>query len=132
VGGDFDPQGRGRVSTFTGLPAVEEWPGHEVQWGHDPASRAADVRLIYGTSNLDVARSLLRHYDVRYVFVGTLERQDYSPSALAKFNRLSTVVFRSGTTSVYRVASAVTTAAPTVSRSATAAARGSAVPAPSQ
>ena len=48
-GKDFDPEGRGRVSTYTGLPAVIAWPGHEVQWGHDPGARAADVQQIYGT-----------------------------------------------------------------------------------
>jgi YYY domain-containing protein len=103
VGRDFDARGRGRVSTFTGLPAVMQWPGHEVQWGHDPASRFADVQLMYRTENLSLARTLLRRYGVRYVFVGTLERGDYAADELAKFNRLGTVAFRSGETVVYRV-----------------------------
>ena len=103
VGSDFDAAGRGRVSTFTGLPAVAEWPGHELQWGHDPGRRDADARLIYRTDNLATARRLLERYHVQYVFVGSLERQDYAPSALAKFRRLGTTVFRSEGTVVYRV-----------------------------
>ena len=40
---------RARVSTFTGLPAVMGWAGHEAQWGHDPGSRLGDVQLLYST-----------------------------------------------------------------------------------
>ena len=101
VGKDFDPEGRGRVSTFTGLPAVAAWPGHEVQWGHEPGGRPGDVKLIYETEDVDVARTLLDRYGVRYVFVGSLERKDYKPDSLAKFARLGRPVFRSGDTVVY-------------------------------
>jgi len=103
VGRDFDPEGRGRISTFTGLPAVMGWAGHEVQWGHDPGTRAADVQQIYRTTDVGLARGLLRHYDVRYVVVGSLEREDYRPAELRKFDRLGRPVFRSGPTVVYRV-----------------------------
>jgi hypothetical protein len=40
VGPDFDPAGSARFSTFTGLPTVLGWGGHEVQWGHKPAGAA--------------------------------------------------------------------------------------------
>jgi YYY domain-containing protein len=103
VGADFDSDGRGRVSTFTGLPAVIEWPGHEVQWGHDPRARAVDVRRIYATPSPRVARRLLDRYGVRFVFVGSLERRDFPASGLAKFAGFGTVAFRSGRTLVYRV-----------------------------
>ena len=103
VGPDFDPEGRGRVSTYTGLPTVIAWPGHEVQWGHDPGPRADDVHEIYETTDLDVARRLLGRYDVRYVFVGSLERKDYPAERLAKFGRLGDEAFRSGDTVVYRL-----------------------------
>jgi YYY domain-containing protein len=103
VGKDFDPEGRGRVSTFTGLPAVMGWAGHEVQWGHDPGSRFGDVQQIYSTEDLEAARKLLDRYGVEYVFVGDLERRDYSAAGLAKFEQLGTVAFRSGETVVYRL-----------------------------
>ena len=64
VGSDFDFEGRGRISAYTGLPTVIQWPGHEVQWGHDPGRRAKDVRKIYRTTDLRscplVARALPR------------------------------------------------------------------------
>ena len=103
VGSDFDPEGRGRVSTYTGLPTVIAWPGHEVQWGHEPGSRAEHVQQIYGTLDEKVARRLLDEYRVRYVFVGRLERQDYPAASLAKFSRLGTPAFRSGPTVVYEL-----------------------------
>jgi YYY domain-containing protein len=105
VGPDFDPSGAARVSTFTGLPTVMGWVGHEIQWGHDPGRRPANVTTIYETSDLDRARALLRRYDVRYVFVGSLERRRYPPHALAKFERLGKKVFSSRGTSVYRLPS---------------------------
>ncbi len=103
VGPDFDPEGTARVSTFTGLPTVLGWAGHEVQWGHQPATRARDVDRIYRTSRLSVASKLLAAYDVRYVFVGSLERQRYPRAGLRKFARLGTPVFSRGQTAVYRV-----------------------------
>jgi len=103
VGPDFDPEGTARVSTFTGLPTVLGWAGHEVQWGHQPGTRARDVDRIYRTSRLSVASKLLAAYDVRYVFVGSLERQRYPRAGLRKFARLGTPVFSRGQTTVYRV-----------------------------
>jgi len=103
VGADYDPDGRGRVSTFTGLPTVVQWPGHELQWNHDPGRRARDVRRTYETTSARVARRLLDRYGVRLVFVGSLERRDFGRAGLAKFSRLGTVAFRSGRTVVYRI-----------------------------
>ena len=79
------------------------WAGHEVQWGHQPGTRARDVDRIYRTSRLSVASKLLAAYDVRYVFVGSLEEKDYSKAALAKFAKLGSVAFEEDGTVVYRI-----------------------------
>jgi uncharacterized membrane protein len=105
AGPDYSPEGHARVSTFTGLPAVIGWAGHELQWDHDPGTRAADVARMYETLDLDEARDLLERYGVRYAFVGSLERDRYSPAALAKFERLGRKVFESGETAVYELPS---------------------------
>ena len=47
VGDDYSEFGHARISTFTGRPTVMGWAGHEVQWDHDPAGRAGDVRTLY-------------------------------------------------------------------------------------
>ena len=103
VGADFDPEGGGRVSTFTGLPAVVQWPGHEVQWNHDVGTRPEDADAIYRTRDLARARRLLARYDVRYVVVGSLERERYPARSLAKFERLGRRVFGARRTSVFRI-----------------------------
>jgi uncharacterized membrane protein len=104
IGRDFDPDGRGRISTFTGLPTVLAWGGHEIQWGRDPDERSVDVGRIYRSTKAGEAARLLARYGVSYVVVGPLERRDYPPSSLAKFDRLGAVAFRSGRTTVYRIA----------------------------
>lgn len=103
VGDDFAARGHARVSTFTGLPTVLGWPGHELQWGHDLGTRRNDVRTIYATPRLETARALLERYGVTYVFVGSLERQDYPRAGMAKFGRLGRPVFSSGETTLFRV-----------------------------
>lgn len=103
AGDDFSPRGHARVSTFTGIPTVVGWPGHEIQWGHDVGTRREDVRTIYATPRVDLARKLLGRYGVHYVFVGSLERQDYPRAGMAKFYRLGRAVFSSGDTTVFRV-----------------------------
>jgi uncharacterized membrane protein len=102
VGDDFDFDGRGRISVYTGLPTVIQWPGHELQWGNSAGRRPNDVRTIYATKNRSLARRLLARYRVRYVVVGPLEREDYPSAGLAKFARLGQRVFASGGTTVFQ------------------------------
>ena len=99
VGDDYSAFGHARISTFTGLPTVMGWTGHELQWAHDPGSRRADVDLLYKTPDAAIARRLLDKYDVRYVVVGPIERADHGDAGLAKWDQLGRRVFdRDGTT----------------------------------
>ncbi|MGI8968121.1 MAG: DUF2298 domain-containing protein, partial [Chloroflexota bacterium] len=110
TGGDYNSS-YARVSTFSGLPTVLGWGGHELQWrGPDPeiAKRTADINTIYNTTNVARARSLLRTYGVQYVFVGDTETSCtrdvhtcFSPAGLAKFPRFMHAVFRDGSTVIY-------------------------------
>ena len=98
VGDDYSAFGHARISTFTGLPTVMGWPGHELQWGHDPGSAAQEVDRIYREPDAAAARALLEPYDVRYVVVGPLERADYGDAGLAKWDELGRRVYeRDGT-----------------------------------
>ena len=98
VGPDYSGFGHARISTFTGRSTVLGWAGHEVQWKHDPGSRAADVKTIYTTTDATEARRLLEQYGVRYVVVGPIERADYGEAGLAKWDDMGRRVFdRDGT-----------------------------------
>ncbi len=109
---DFEYTWNGRISTYTGLPAVLGWPWHQMQqrWDYQEtvADRAADVRLIYSTPDSDLALALLRNYGVEYVVVGELERRYYSEVGLQKFDDLTAqgmmrLVHRNQGASIYQV-----------------------------
>lgn len=78
----------GRISTFTGLPAVFGWETHEWLWrtskgnpdayGSVVLPRQEDVRLMYTTSDQAERLALLEKYQVAYVIIGDLEHQKYS------------------------------------------------------
>ena len=79
----------GRVSIHTGLPSVVGWKWHQEQqrWGYRDmvASRIRDVDYIYSTSDASQAMSLLNRYDVKYVYLGQVERLYYPADGIAKF-----------------------------------------------
>ncbi|MBI2321595.1 MAG: hypothetical protein HYU88_05770, partial [Chloroflexi bacterium] len=81
-----------RVSIYTGLPTVLGWDWHQKQqrWGYQQLveQRAADVRVMYADPDPARKLDLLRRYDVRYVYVGELERAYYPAPGLAAFEQL--------------------------------------------
>ncbi len=95
-----------RVSVNTGLPTIIGWTVHEWFWRNDfspVATRMEDVQLIYETKNLSLAKSLLKKYNVSYVFIGTLERQKYLNLDEEKFSKIGKVVFQAGETKIYKL-----------------------------
>ncbi|NTW03922.1 MAG: hypothetical protein HGA19_22050, partial [Oscillochloris sp.] len=110
-GGAYNSEGYAGVSAASGIPTILGWKGHEDQWrGGDPIvaaelqPRCTDVYRIYSSTNVDEARQLLNKYGVRYVYVGGLERQNYTAESLAKFSRLGTPIsFGSGEVVIYEL-----------------------------
>ena len=99
TGEDYSPDGHARISTFTGLPTVLGWPGHELQWGHREGTRRADVERLYREPDPGAARPLLERYGIRYVVAGPLERADHGRAGEAKWDALGRRVYdRAGTT----------------------------------
>lgn len=85
-----------RVSTYTGLPTVLGWAGHELQWRgnwDEPGRRLPDIDTLYTTTDLEKTRQLLDKYQIQYVFVGTLERDKHPGPGLNKFRLLMDTVF---------------------------------------
>jgi len=103
VGGGYTSYGR--ISTYTGLPTVINWPDHESQWGRGGAemgTRQDDIKLLYSTSNWQSALDILKKYNIRYVYVGNLERSTY-PVQEDKFHQHLVQIFQQGSVTIYEV-----------------------------
>ncbi len=104
VGGAYDPPSV-RISTFSGLPQVLGWTNHESQWrgGYtEMGTREADMELLYSTPSWDDALRIINQYDIRYIYVGPYEQENYRVST-EKFAGHLTVVFQSGSVTIYEV-----------------------------
>jgi len=103
VGGQYSEYAR--VATYTGLPGVLGWPGHESQWRGGAAemgSREADIKTLYTTFNWDDAQAIVKKYNIRYIYFGPLEAQTYAVYA-DKFDRHLGKIYQAGSVVVYEV-----------------------------
>jgi uncharacterized membrane protein len=128
---------RSRVSMFTGLPSIINGI-HEAEQRYsdeiDPTalcsgsrdqgaclahvhSRPDDLNTLYDSPSPADAWRVIHRYDVRYIFVGFVERmcnrqvgQCYSPTGLAKFDRMVghglRVAYRNPGVTIYQVTQA--------------------------
>ena len=95
-----------RISSNTGIPTVLGWPVHEWLWRgsyDEPGKRREDIRKIYELENMEETESLLKKYDVDYVFLGALEKKEYKNLSEEKFNQLGEMVFQEGETRIYKI-----------------------------
>jgi len=91
----------GRISAFTGLPALIAWPNHEVHWrenGEEIAKRIDVVSRIY-TSECSVSRDLAKSYNITFIVYGNYERERYGKG---DFSCLE-MVFESNGTQIFKV-----------------------------
>lgn len=103
----------GRISAFTGLPAVLGWGGHEVQWrynwlqqpgrGDVIGQRLNAVTQIYTNPSEQQVLAQLHQYSVRYVYVGAAEHQLYPSANLERFATFLRVVYHSTDVTIYAV-----------------------------
>lgn len=101
-----DYQEFARVSTFSGLPTVVGWIGHEAQWRGeriDYGRRERDVEAMYRGESRDEIARLARPYRARYLFFGSLERDRYGDEAGQRLGRLLTPAYARGGTIVFNV-----------------------------
>ena len=102
IGGSYT--GYARVSTYSGLPAVLGWPGHESQWRggyEEQSSRQAYIQILFAAADWDTAKEIIDRYGIRYVYVGSLERME--PLQEAKFNQYLHLAFQQGDVTIYEV-----------------------------
>jgi len=102
IGGSYS--GYARVSTLTGQPTVLGWPGHESQWRggyEEQGSRENDVNTLYTTTDWQTAKEIITRYNIRYIFVGNLERGEVLREE--KFQHYLKVAFQQGNVTIYEV-----------------------------
>lgn len=103
VGGSYSSFAR--VATHSGQQNVLGWPGHQSQWrggAKEIGSRQSDVEIIFRSNDWEEVETLIRKYDIRYIYVGPLERSTYRVSE-AKFIRNLPPVFELGQVTIYEV-----------------------------
>ena len=104
VGGDYTDYGR--ISAATGRATLLGWKGHEIQWrgSHEAfAGREEAVAAIYSGRDPAEARRLLELYAVRYIYLGSRERQTYGVSGLPQYGDFLKTAFHQDGVIVYEV-----------------------------
>jgi len=95
-----------RVSAWTGIPTVIGWDQHEALWRGDRQEvdpRVVDVDAIYQGRGRGETLDLLHKYDVRYVFVGRLEREKYGLDVATRFTGFPMLFEIRGEVSIFGV-----------------------------
>ena len=103
VGGGYTAYGR--ISEYTGLPTVINWPDHESQWGRtgaDMGNRQDDIKTLYSTPDWQAALAIINQYNIQYIYIGDLERSTY-PVQEDNFRTYLTQVFQHGNVTIYEV-----------------------------
>jgi YYY domain-containing protein len=101
VGGSYSSFAR--VSEISGQPTVLGWPGHESQWrggAREIGSRQQDIEQLYKTTSWADAEKIINQYNIRYIYVGSLERSAYRVSE-TKFQNNLKIVFQKGVVTIY-------------------------------
>jgi YYY domain-containing protein len=94
-----------RISAHTGLQTVLGWPGHEDQWrgSYTPqGSRRDDIMKLYTTPRWEEAQLIIKQYNIRYIYVGVLERISMTVNE-GKFQTHLKPIFQQGDTIIYEV-----------------------------
>jgi len=93
------------ISTFSGMPTVLGWIGHESQWRggyNEIGSRQSDLRELYSTASWERTKTVIDMYNIRYIVVGELERQTYMVD-VSKFDANLVKVFDTNSVDIYEV-----------------------------
>ena len=80
-------------------------PGHEAQWRGSYApqgSRSDDITKLYTTTRWEEAQSIIDQYDIRYIYIGALERTSM-PVKEEKFQTHLKPIFQQGDVVIYEV-----------------------------
>jgi len=96
------------ITTFTGLPTVIGWSGHEVTWRFPNRSeidrRVSDVRRIYTSGDIREVEGLLNKYNISYIYFGEAESNRFRRQVLfEEYPGVFRKVFEYGDALIYEV-----------------------------
>lgn len=97
-----------RISSNTGLPTILGWTVHEWLWrgSYDiPSPRIDEVANIYESENLEEIKSILKKYNVSYVYIGELEQEKYQNLNEEKFYQLGKEVYKNEGVIIFEISS---------------------------
>ena len=86
---DYYREGGMRVASFSGLPGLLGAHQGEQRYGDQVGTRDGQARDLFSTSDIARAQQLLDELDVRYVYLGRLERTVYPSAGIAKFEQMA-------------------------------------------
>ena len=82
---------------YTGLPTVIGWKWHQEQqrWAYrrEVSNRIQDVSTMFSSTETELTVKLLKKYNVKYIYVGQVERLYYPHDGLEKFNETLAYLF---------------------------------------
>jgi YYY domain-containing protein len=108
-GYDYYRAGGLRVASLTGFPTFVGQHQNEQRPAEEVTRRAELGQEFFRTGDIDRAKAIARQLDVRYIYVGTLERILFSQSSLAKFDGMVKsgdleIAYQNPEVTLYRVA----------------------------
>jgi len=92
-------------SAFTGNPTLLAWPGHQLQWGIQAnviTKRMDYVHSIYMNGLSEFNDQIINEYNIKYIFIGPLERERFGINVINNFNKCK-IVFSNNTISIVRI-----------------------------
>jgi YYY domain-containing protein len=97
----------GRVATTTGRSTILGWGNHESLWRDQTwksiTQRTEEIKQIYEARDKASIMRLLQIYQVKYIYVGTLERETYNLEGLAAFKAYFPQVFENSSVRIYSI-----------------------------
>lgn len=93
-----------RVSVNTGRPTIVGWAVHEWLWrgGFGPVGeRQTDVEKIYTTDNITEFESLIKKYQIKFVYFGGLEKQKYPSSPGQAITQQAKEVYKNSSVTIF-------------------------------
>lgn len=88
-----------RVSVATGLPTVLGWYVHEWLWRGDTEAenvRKEEIEQIYTSADREAVESLIEKYNISYIYIGALEREQYPSLNDKLLQEIGTVAYSNG------------------------------------